>query len=105
MEVAHRGDRFHISIYDFIMDLGFVNDGGHFLNDMCWSMGEFVKPDGEVRMDMMDILPCVALRPPSILLACLGIQFWKKHTVNQIIADNNPLRAPFTLPEYVCFGE
>ena len=60
--------------------LGFAYHGGHFLNDMCWSMEEFVKPDGEVRMDMMDILPCVSAKAAVDTIGMLRNSIWKKHT-------------------------
>ena len=104
MEVAHRGDRFHISIYDFIMDfLSLLTMVGTFLNDMCWSMGEFVKPDGEVRMDMMDILPCVSATTAVDTIGMLRNSILEKtYEVNQIIVDNNPLRElPLLCQEYV----
>ena len=87
---------------------GLLTMVGTFLNDMCWSMGEFVKPDGEVRMDMMDILPCVSATTAVDTIGMLRNSILEKtYEVNQIIVDNNPLRELPLLCQDArgCFGE
>ena len=82
---------------------GLLTMVGTFLNDMCWSMEEFVKPDGEVRMDMMDILPCVSAKAAVDTIGMLRNSILEKtYEANQIIVDNNPLRElPLLCQEYV----